>query len=42
VQALMALGYSKSEAQDAVNKTLKSSSEKMPVDKLVRSALKYV
>jgi len=42
VQALIALGYSKNEAQTAVDKAQKSASEKLAVDKLVRNALKYV
>ncbi len=42
VQALIALGYSKNEAQAAVDKAQKSASEKLAVDKLVRNALKYV
>lgn len=42
VQALIALGYSKNEAQVAVDKAQKSASEKLAVDKLVRNALKYV
>lgn len=42
VQALIALGYSKNEAQTAVDKAQKSASEKLAVDKLVRTALKYV
>lgn len=42
IQALIALGYSKNEAQTAVEKALKNSTEKPAVDKLVRSALKYV
>lgn len=42
VQALIALGYSKTQAQAAVEKSVKSSPDKLPVDKLVRSALKFV
>lgn len=41
-QALIALGYSKNQAQIAVDKVIRSQSEKLPVDKLVRVALKYV
>lgn len=42
VQALIALGYSKNEAQVAVDKAQKSANEKLAVDKLVRNALKFV
>jgi len=42
VQALISLGYSKNEAQTAVDKAQKSAPEKLAVDKLVRTALKYV
>lgn len=42
VQALIALGYSKNESQGAVQKAQKSFPEKIPVDKLVRAALKCV
>ena len=41
-QALIALGYSKSQAQSAVDKAVRSQSEKLPVDKLVRLSLKHV
>ena len=41
-QALIALGYSKNQAQVAVDKVVGSHSEKLSVDKLVRFALKYV
>ena len=42
VQALIALGYSKNQAQIAVEKSVKSSSDKLPIDKLVRVALKFI
>jgi len=42
VQALIALGYSKNQAQIAVEKAVKSSADKLPIDKLVRVALKFV
>lgn len=42
VQALVALGYSKSEAQAAVDKAASNAAEKLAVDQLVRVALKYV
>jgi len=42
VQALIALGYSKNEAQTAVDKAQKSAPEKLAVDKLVRNALRHI
>ncbi len=42
IQALVALGYTKNKAKEAVDKVTGNESAKMPVEQIIRSALKYV
>ncbi len=42
IQALIALGYSKHQAQSAVEKVLAVGDSKIPVDRIIRAALKFV
>ena len=42
MQALVALGYTKNKAKEAVDKVTGSDTGKLPVEQIIRSALKYV
>ncbi len=42
IQALVALGYTKNKAKEAVDKVTGSDTGKLPVEQIIRAALKYV